>query len=312
MPVPLRRELARHEGVRDRRRRAPLHLVDEILGFRRLHQRRCRGRVVVEDHAAAAAGRLHHLQDCRVGVRHRQVQRHALDRDARLLGDLDGRTVGVRRDRVRRGDDERLHACADESLGCALHAVARSHVRLDEDGRAEALGLDAGADHDEALGLVVPPVDSALGEARVADDADDLVALDQLPCERRLLRRVERVRVERVVDRVALDAAVVVDALEVGGDDLADRREVDAGDHHVEAAHLDRRCPLPSCRCPCRRRSSLRMPCPSRPALLRVRAPVANAVSISARRPPTAHATPILILVDLIRSFLRFSRTVDF
>ncbi len=41
-------------------------------------------------------------------------------------------------------------------------------------------------------------------------------------------------------------------------------------------------------------------------------APVANAVSISARRALMAHATPILILVDLIRSLLRFSRTVDF
>ena len=138
-----------------------------------------------------------------------------LRRDAGRLCDLDHATVGVRRDRVRRGDDERLRAGADERLRGTDVAVARAHVRLDEVRRAEALRLDAGADHGEALGLVVLPVRPALGEARVADDADDLVALDELLRERALLRRVELLVVERVLDRVAVDAAVVVDALEV-------------------------------------------------------------------------------------------------
>src|SRR5581483_12605 len=96
------------------------------------------------------------------------------------------------------------------------------------------------ADHDVALALVVLPVRPALGEARVADDADDLVARDQLPRERSLLRRVQLLVVEDVLDRTAVDAAVVVDAVEVRLRRLADRREVDARDEHVDAADLDR------------------------------------------------------------------------
>src|SRR5581483_7118921 len=148
---------------------------------------------------------------------------------------------GIGRDRVGRGDRELLDAGPDERLRCPYVRVAWAHVRLDERWSAEALGLHAGPDHDEALGLVVLPVRAALGEARVADDADDLVALHELPRERRLLRRVELLGVEDVLDRPAVDAAVVVDAVEVRLRDLADRREVDAGDQHVDPADLDRR-----------------------------------------------------------------------
>src|SRR5205823_509442 len=102
-----------------------------------------------------------------------------------------------------------------------------------------ALGLHACSDDDEALALVVLRVRPALGEARVADDADDLVALDELPRERGLLSRVELLVVEDVLDRVAVDAAVVVHAVEVRLRDLADRREVDARDQHVDPAELD-------------------------------------------------------------------------
>src|SRR5581483_4602816 len=101
----------------------------------------------------------------------------------------------------------------------------------------------ARADHDEALALVVLPVRPALGEARVADDADDLVALDQLPREGGFLSGVELLRVEDVPDRAAADAAVVVDAVVVGLRDLPDRREVDAWDQHRDAADLDRGTP---------------------------------------------------------------------
>ena len=108
-----------------------------------------------------------------------------------------------------------------ESLRGTDVRVARAHVRLDERGRAEALGLDACADDDEALGLVVLPVHAALGKARVADDADDLVALDQLPGQCGFLCRVELLGVLDVLDRPALDPAVVVHALEVRRGDLA-------------------------------------------------------------------------------------------
>src|SRR5262249_48352657 len=127
-----------------------------------------------------------------------------------------------------------------QRLGGADVAVTRAHVRLGDRRRAEALRLHARADHDEALALVVLPVHPALGEARVADDADDLVALDQLPRERGLLGRVQLLVVEDVLDRTAPDAAVVVDAVEVRLRDLADRGEVDAGDQHVDSAELDR------------------------------------------------------------------------
>src|SRR5213079_1891665 len=116
-----------------------------------------------------------------------------------------------------------------------------ARVHLGKRRRAVALGLYACADDDEALALVVLGVRPALGEARVADDAHDLVALDQLARERGLLRRVELLVVERVLDRTAVDAAVVVDAVEVRLGRLADRHEVDAGDEHVDAAELDRR-----------------------------------------------------------------------
>src|SRR4029450_1963317 len=88
---------------------------------------------------------------------------------------------------------------------------------------------------------VVLPVGAAFGEARVADDTDDLVALDQLPRRGGPLGRVELLGVQGVPGRPPADAAVVVDAVVVGLGDLADRREVDAGDQHGDAAHLDRR-----------------------------------------------------------------------
>ena len=157
----------------------------------------------------------------------------------RAAAELDHPTVCVRRDRVRRGDGDLLDARADQSLRGTDVAVPRAHVRLDDRGSAEALGLDARADDGEALGLVVLPVRPALGEARVADDADDLVALDQLPGQCGFLCRVELLGVLDVLDRPALDPAVVVDALEVRRGHLGDGGEVDAGDQHVDRAQLD-------------------------------------------------------------------------
>ncbi len=167
--------------------------------------------------------------------------REDLDRDARLLREERRAAVGVRRDRVGRGDRELLDPRLDERLRGADVRVARAGVDLGERRGRVALRLDAGADHHEPLALVVLPVRAALGEARVADDPDHLVGLDQLACERRLLGRVELLVVEDVLDRPAVDAAVVVHAVEVRLRGLADGGEVDARDKHVDATELDRR-----------------------------------------------------------------------
>ena len=107
---------------------------------------------------------------------------------------------------------------------------------LDERRRAEALGLDAGADHDEPLGLVVAPVGAAV--KLVLPTTPTTLSLSISFLASGLLRRVELLVVEDVLDRAAVDAAVVVHALEVGVGDLADRREVDARDQHVDSAEL--------------------------------------------------------------------------
>ena len=74
----------------------------------------------------------------------------------------------------------------------------------------------------------------------VADDAEHLVLLDELGRRRGQHRRIGSYVLVRVVDRVAVDAAVGVDAVEVDLRHLRDPREVDAGDVGGEAAELDR------------------------------------------------------------------------
>ena len=87
---------------------------------------------------------------------------------------------------------------------------------------AEKFGLvkqswdDAGDDQVVALLGVVVAVDAALDQARAADDAEHLVLLDQLHRQRGDLLRVDLLLLGDVLDRPAVDAAVVVDALEVG------------------------------------------------------------------------------------------------
>src|SRR4029434_7731389 len=72
-----------------------------------------------------------------------------------------------------------------------------------------------------------------------ADDAEHLVLLDQLGGQRRDLLRVGLLLLGDVLDRPAVYAAVVVDAVEVGAGHLGDPREVDARDVGGHAAELD-------------------------------------------------------------------------
>ena len=67
-----------------------------------------------------------------------------------------------------------------------------------------------------------------------------LVLLDQLRRQRGDLLRVDLLLLGDVLDRPAVDAAVVVDALEVGAGHARDPREVDAGDVRRHGADLDR------------------------------------------------------------------------
>ena len=89
------------------------------------------------------------------------------------------------------------------------------------------------------LGVVLA-VDVALEQLGVADDAEHLVLLDELGRRRGQHRGIGRDVLVRVLDRVAVDAAVGVDAVEVDGRHLRDPREVDAGDVGGRATELDR------------------------------------------------------------------------
>src|SRR6185312_10623446 len=102
------------------------------------------------------------------------------------------------------------------SAYCTARAVPRAHV----DGGAVrgrvALGRDPGVDDVEAELLPVAAVDRALDDRGVADDADHFVGLHQLLGVGRDLGRVGLLGRDVELDRVAVDAAVGVDAVEVG------------------------------------------------------------------------------------------------
>jgi len=86
LPLSNAPSLRRHLRVGDRRGRRPGDLVDDALLDRSKHQRGCRLRREVEDHAAARARCLDELLDDRVRVGDRQVLREALVREACALG----------------------------------------------------------------------------------------------------------------------------------------------------------------------------------------------------------------------------------
>src|SRR5262249_1872875 len=104
----------------------------------------------------------------------------------------------------------------------------------------EAGLVDAGDDQEEALLGVVVFVDAAVDDAGAADEADHLVLLDELGGLGRDLLRVDVLFLHDVLDRPPVDAAVVVDAVEVGLGKAADPREVDARHVGDDAADLDR------------------------------------------------------------------------
>ena len=154
---------------------------------------------------------------------------------------LDRAVVEVHARLVGRGDDELAGgAGSHDGLGAAEVRVVRAHV----DGRPlvgeEAARGDAGDDRVVAVLGVVLAVDVALEQLGVADDGQHLILLDELGGGGGEHRRVGSDVLVRVLDRVAVDAAVGVDALEVDGGHLRDPREVDAGDVGGRAAELDR------------------------------------------------------------------------
>ena len=141
---------------------------------------------------------------------------------------------------------------------------------------AEKFGLvkqsrHAGDDQVVVLLGVVVAVDAALDEARAAHDAEHLVLLDELAGQRRDLRRIDLLLLGDVLDRAAVDAAVVVDALEVGGRHPGDPGEVGDREFVAMAPILIgspvASSPVPAlhspdsgccCRCRCRRDRLLR------------------------------------------------------
>ncbi len=72
------------------------------------------------------------------------------------------------------------------------------------------------------------------------DHGDDAVALDQLGGRGRRLLRIELVVLDDQLHGMAVDATVGVDAIEVGGRQVADVGEVDAGDRRHHGTGLDR------------------------------------------------------------------------
>ena len=225
-----------------RRRAAPLHAVLKALLLSGLEDLERLGRREVQDHAAPVAGGLHGLQRGGVGVLDRHVLLETRERQARVLGDelrafLD--VLGARH--VRLHEDDLLHALADQRLRGSVGAVARAHVHRRDVRRRVAAGRDAGRDHVVVLRLVVLVVDVALDDARRPCDPEHLLALDELLGLRGRLAGVGLLGLDHVVDGVAVDAAVVVHALEVGLGHARDLGEVRSGLLGRQRAELDRR-----------------------------------------------------------------------
>ena len=225
-----------------RRRAGPDHRVDEALLLDRLQQRQ-HGRAGEVEHDAATVAR---GLDEALGEAGRVVDRHVLE-DALtlhpvLLGVLDDAAVDqVEAGLVRRDDDElALGAGTHGRLGAAEARVVRPHVDGREVRAREAVLGDPGDDQEELLLGVVVAVDAALDQAGAADDADHLVLLDQLGRQRGDLLGVDLLLLGDVLDRPAVDPAVVVDAVEVRPRHARDPREVDAGDVGRHGADLDR------------------------------------------------------------------------
>src|SRR5262249_44079707 len=108
------------------------------------------------------------------------------------------------------------NALGERVLHRAVRAVPRAHVDGGAGRGRVALGRDTGIDDEEAELLPVAAVHRALDDRGVADDADHLDSLYQLLGEGRYLGPVGLLGCDAVLCRVAVDAAVGVDAVEVG------------------------------------------------------------------------------------------------
>ena len=244
LALPLLADRVRHRGVVQRRGGAPLDLVDDALLRRGLQDLHALRRGEVQDHAAAVTG----LRHDRLHERRRIRERHGLQAADRLQALLLGVGQGDLVDRLvarllRRDDDHRALrlVLVDEVAHGAEAGVARAHVQRGDVRRVEALVRHAGHDRVEAVLLVVAVVDRAVEDREPGHERVDLVVLRELGRERADLLRIGAVLLDDEVDRVALDAAVVVDALEVRRGGVGAVGEVDARDLGRDRTGLDRR-----------------------------------------------------------------------
>ena len=200
------------------------------------------GRGEVQHHRAAGAGVVDQAQSHRAGVVDRDVVGLGLDRHVGGGGDrrrAGGDVAGARHVGLIEGDLVRMQR--QDVLRGAVGAVARAHVDRGAVGRRPALRRDAGAELEDPRLGPQGVIDGALDDVRRADDAEHVVGLDQLVGGRRDLRRLRLIGLDEVLDRVAVDAAVVVDAGEVR---LGHRRligEVGPRLLGVDRAEVDRR-----------------------------------------------------------------------
>ena len=171
----------------------------------------------VEYHGAVRPGVVDLLDRHRVGVGDRHVLGQLDDRHVRGLGQRGraGRDVAGA-GHVGLVEHDLGDVLGERVLHRAVRAVPRAHV----DGGAVrgrvALGRDPGVDDVEAELLPVAAVDRALDDGGAADDADHVIGLHQLLGVGRDLGRVGLLGLDVVLDRVAVDAAVGVHAVEVG------------------------------------------------------------------------------------------------
>src|SRR5699024_3320100 len=106
------------------------------------------------------------------------------------------------------------------------HVVERAHVGGGDIGGAETPRVDADARHGQDLLLfVVGGVDLAFDQARAADQGHGFVLAHELPCGGLGGGGVALIVQGLVFDLAAVDAAVCIDLLEVGGGCLRGLRE---------------------------------------------------------------------------------------
>ena len=134
---------------------------------------------------------------------------------------------------------EPLDLLAHEVLRRAERGEVRAHVHVADVAPEVALAGDAGRDDVDVVLLVVLVVDVAVDDARAAGQSEHLLLLEQLGGQRGDLLRVGLLGLGDVLDGPAVDAAVVVDAVEDGLRRLGDVGEVDTRLLGDDGADLD-------------------------------------------------------------------------